>query len=197
MIPQVASDLDALATEAERQRQEVAALFSHQDREALHWRPEEAKWSMTGHLAHLGVLNEAYLATIADRIARARSAGGPSSEGPYRHPRLSSTFVRAMEPPPRRRVRTFRSMRPPPDPDEEVVRSTFDALQSMLGEQIEAARGLDLGRIRFGSPFSMLLRLSLGNALELVLAHNRRHVWLVRELMSTDSFPGRRPAAPR
>ena len=55
---------------------------------------------------------------------------------------------------------------------------------------MESSRGLDLGAIRFGSPFFKLLRFSLGTGFEVVLAHDRRHVWLIRELMETEGFPG-------
>ena len=54
---------------------------------------------------------------------------------------------------------------------------------------VESSRGLDLGKARFRSPFSSLVKLSLGTGIELLLAHNRRHVWLMREVMEQPGFP--------
>jgi hypothetical protein len=51
------------------------------------------------------------------------------------------------------------------------------------------ARGIDLGRARFSSPFARVFRLSLGTGFSVLLAHNRRHIWLIREVMAGDLFP--------
>ncbi len=51
-------------------------------------------------------------------------------------------------------------------------------------------RGVDLGRVRFRSPFFALLRFSLGAGFEMLLAHDRRHLWLAREVMASPGFPG-------
>jgi len=39
------------------------------------------------------------------------------------------------------------------------------------------------------SPGSRLLRMSLGDALALVLAHERRHLWQLRQLRADPAFP--------
>jgi hypothetical protein len=54
---------------------------------------------------------------------------------------------------------------------------------------MDDAWGVDLGKARFSSPFLRVVRLSLGTGLSLLLAHNRRHVWLAREVMDWDGFP--------
>ena len=183
MIPLDARAIDELMVETERQRAQVSHLFSEAAPSTLLWRPDDGRWSITGHLAHLGLVNEAYLGAITEVIGKARSRGGPMSDGPYRHPRLSRMLVRTMEPPPKRRVKTFRSMVPDPGIDAATALADFVRLQDRLAGQLSAARGLDLGRIRLASPFFRLLRLSLGGAFETLLAHNRRHIWLIDELV--------------
>ena len=190
MIPRKPQDLDTLLAEIERQEHEVADLFQDVSEEAAVWRPDETRWSMTGHVAHLGIVNGAYVGAIEEALARAREDGGPSSGGPYRHPWLARRFARMLEPPPSLRVRTFRSMVPEPDTRPDQAVETFRGTLRRLAEAVEASRGLDLGAIRFGSPFFKLLRFSLGTGFEVVLAHDRRHVWLIRELMESEGFPG-------
>lgn len=193
MIPERVADLDGLLAEVERQHHEAADLFARLPPDAARWRPDESRWSMTGHLAHLGLVNEKYLGVI-DRVvseARDEGAASPLSDGPYRHPWIARWFVRTMEPPVRRRMKTFRPMVPEPDADPETTLVTFQAHQAKLGDLVEASRGLDLGKIRFSSPFLAVMRFSLGTGLEMLLAHNRRHLWLIRELQERPDFPSR------
>lgn len=193
MIPERVADLDGLLAEVERQHHEAADLFARLPPDAARWRPDESRWSMTGHLAHLGLVNEKYLGVI-DRVvseARDEGAASPPSDGPYRHPWIARWFVRTMEPPVRRRMKTFRPMVPEPDADPETTLVTFQAHQAKLGDLVEASRGLDLGKIRFSSPFLAVMRFSLGTGLEMLLAHNRRHLWLIRELQERPDFPSR------
>jgi len=189
LIPRTAAELADLRAEIERQHHEVADLVGRVSAEAASWRPDETRWSMKGHLAHLVIVNAAYLEAIEEAIRESRADGGPESSGPYRHPWLSRRFVRMLEPPVKRRFKTFRSMVPEPDVDLEETWAAFQRQQGKLETLVDEARGLDLGRVRFGSPFFGLLRFSLGAGLEVVLAHNRRHLWLIRELMDDPAFP--------
>ncbi len=188
MAPKSPSDIDALVEEARGQAGEVAALLGGLSDEAAHWRPDPTRWSVAGHVAHLAIINDAYLSAIASAVDRATSEG-VRSEGPYRHPRIASWFARSMEPPPKRRLKTLRSMVPDPGVGPSEAGGDFARLQEKLIDLMEDARGLDLGRVRFGSPFLALLRFSLGTAFEMLLAHNRRHVWLAREVIGAPSFP--------
>jgi len=190
MIPRTSSDLDGLLAEAKGQNVEVAEILGALSDEAALWRSDEARWSAAGHIAHLVIINTAYLGPVESAIEAAVTAGAPRSDGPYRHPSVASWFARSMEPPPKRRMKTFRAMVPDPGASRAEASGDFDRTQGRLVAAIERARGLDLGRVRFRSPFLSLLRFSLGSGFEMLLAHNRRHIWLVRELMATADFPG-------
>jgi hypothetical protein len=188
VIPRRASDLDDLLIEVGRQSDEVGTLLAGLDEAAALWRPDETRWSVTGHIAHLAVINDVYLGAM-EKTVRAAS-DGPRSDGPYRHPLVARWFARSMEPPPKRRLKTFRAMIPDPGVTPARAGEDFRALQDRLAATMRDARGLDLGRVRFRSPFFALLRFSLGTGFEMLLAHNRRHVWLAREVMETPGFPG-------
>jgi len=191
VIPQRIADLDGLMAEIERQHHEAADRFAGVSADAARWRPDETRWSMTGHMHHLGLVNEPYLERMDEIVsgARAEGAAPPLSDGPYRHPWVAKWFVGTMEPPVKRRMKTFRSMVPEPDADPTEALATFQRHQAQLGGLMEASRGLDLGKIRFSSPFFAPLRFSLGAGFDLLLAHNRRHLWLIRELQEDPAFP--------
>lgn len=182
MIPLRTSDLPGLLERLADQTEAVTTLLTDAGHEGATWRPSEAKWSMTGHVAHLSSVNRPYLASMEKALATAESTGAARSDGPWKHPRIASWFVSEMAPPPKRRMKTFKSMVPDPGTDPAAAIADFTEAQRRLSDAIERAEGFDLGRIRFGSPFLPLLRFSLGTAFAMLLAHNDRHIWLMREV---------------
>lgn len=190
MFPSSSSDLDQLIAEAERQASEVEAVFSALDGTALTWRADETKWSVTGHVAHLSIINGDYLERIHETIESARARGGPMSEGPYRHPWFGRWFASSMEPPPKKRWKTMGAMVPDPGVDPGTERARFAEIQRRMVELLEEARGLDLGKVRFSSPYMALFRFSLGSGFAMLQAHARRHLWLIDEVRNSPGFPG-------
>lgn len=178
-----------MVAEAGRQLAEVEEIVASRSPEELLRRPDPVKWSVAGHVAHMCLVNESYLTAIEERIRSARASGAVGRDGPYRHPRFASWFARSMEPPPKRRIKTLKSMVPDPVIDSDDVVDRFRSTQRRLVDALERSRGLDLGRVRFGSPFVGLVRLSLGTGLALLLAHNRRHIWLIEEVLGEDGAP--------
>jgi len=132
-----------------------------------------------GHVAHLCILNVPYVEGMRACIAKSRRQGR-LSYGPYRHPWFGRWFTNTMEPPPKRRMPTAKGMVPDPDLDGSEVGPKFARIQDDLSQLMDDAWGVDLGKARFSSPFLRVVRLSLGTGLSLLLAHNRRHVWLAR-----------------
>ena len=188
MIPVEASDLNTLVIEVERQTAEVEDLFGSLEEEAKGWRSGPTTWSIAAHVAHLCIVNGAYVEAL-DSCVRQAGAKDITGDGPYRHPWLAKWFSRSMEPPPKPRLKTAKKMIPDPNAEAGSTLAEFVQLQSEWLRLMSAARGLDLGKARFSSPFLRLLRLSLGTGFAVILAHNRRHLWLIREVMRHPDFP--------
>ena len=146
---------------------------------------EEFEWGLASHLC---ILNVPYVEGMRACIAKSRRQGR-LSYGPYRHPWFGRWFTNTMEPPPKRCMPTAKGMVPDPDLDGSEVGPKFARIQDDLSQLMDDAWGVDLGKARFSSPFLRVVRLSLGTGLSLLLAHNRRHVWLAREVMDWDGFP--------
>ena len=75
----------------------------------------------------------------------------------------------------------------PPSPDTlspPAVLDDFCALQDEFADCVQAAEGLDLRRIRVGSPALLLLRISLGAWFEAHLGHERRPLAQMRRILS-------------
>jgi hypothetical protein len=189
----VSDEIERRGVEAKRQLDELAALFDHHGDAALRWRPEPNRWSIAEHVAHLGLTNRPYLDAIDEAIERARASGLLGS-GPFRYGWLGNRFVRSMEPPPGFRIRTFKRLVPSLDRAAADALVGFEVAQRRLMESLERAEGVDLGRAKIRSPFFKLLKLSVGQAFDVILAHNRRHVWHVDRVLSHPEFPD--PSAP-
>lgn len=76
----------------------------------------------------------------------------------------------------RRKLRAPRAFAPVSGPQAGVTEAFF-ALQDALRSLIERTDGLDLGRITVSSPITNLLRFNVFEAMSVVLAHERRHLW--------------------
>ena len=188
----------ALAGELEKYRREVEAV----KRDALdlaegltdaqfNWRPAPARWSIGECLAHLNATGQVFLILIDREIKRGRERQ-LVGRGPFRHGLIGSWFVRSLEPPARLKVKAPKQVAPLPENLTSVVVPAFMSLQEQLLKRIGEADGIDLGRVRFPSPFFKLLRMSLGQAIAATIAHERRHLWQAREVKKDPNFPGGR-----
>ena len=157
----------------------------------LNWKPSPEKWSIAQCLDHL---NNAWkgLPRFDEVIAAARR-DGLRGDGPYRHPFLSRLYIRFVEPPPRIRVSAPRRYRPVEDQPIVGAVPRFLELQTEIIARIEAADGLDIGRIRMSSPITRRFRMSLGQWFAFLAAHERRHLWQAWQVRRHPEFPGERP----
>jgi len=174
-------------------RRETIALTDGIDGTRFRWLPAPGRWSAGQVVSHLVAAGEDYLRRIAPALETAR-ARGLTDRGDYRPSLIGGLLVRSMEPPPRRRFRTPKIWAPADagpalDPSTEMPR--LHALHDALEGRIRAADGLDLRRIRIASPVSPLLRVNAGDALNLVLTHERRHLFQLRTITEEPSYPER------
>jgi hypothetical protein len=155
------------------------------------WRPAPESWSVGEIVSHLHLAGRAYLDRLRPALADARRRG-LADRGDFRPTLVGGFMAKSMEPPPRMRFKAPRIWRPAdtgPALDRERELAEWRALHDALEGQIEAAAGLDLRRIRIVSPATSLVRMNAGDALALVLAHERRHLWQMRRVSEAAGFP--------
>lgn len=183
------ADVSAWLAEADRQRDELRVMLDEHSPDALAWRPDAGRWSIGEHISHLALTNDAYLDAFEAALVEAREKGhlGPP---PYDSSFIGSRFVRSLEPPVNRRFKTFKRLIPPPDETPIGDRlAAFERGMDRYAALLEGNADIDFGRARMRSPFLWLLRLTLAEAAETVLAHNRRHLWLADEVVRSPGFP--------
>lgn len=181
-------ELEEYLRQVEAQKTEAAELVRGLGPDQFLWRPRPEKWSIGEHLAHLPRATRPYLEAIEAAVGKARD-GGLLSDGPYRFSWFGSWFIRSMEPPPRMRIRTMKSLEPVVAHDPAAVLQEFLAVQDDVAAAIRAADGVDLVKARIRSPFFKPIRLGVGQAFGVLLAHNRRHFWHMRQVLEDPRLP--------
>lgn len=184
----MSEQIAGLVAEVERQTDEILRLAGSLGPEAFLWRPHPDKWSVGEHIEHVSLTNRPYLEAIDESVRAAREAGW-SGTGPYRGGLVGRWFARLMEPPPSRRLPTVGHLEPPPELGQETVLAELQAVHEATVTSLRAAEGLDLGRAKIRSPFLKLMKLPVIQAFEVMFAHTRRHIWLMREVMEAPGFP--------
>ena len=184
----LAADLADCLSQIDEIEAKAAMLLSGLSENQFHWSPTAARWSIAQCLVHLGIIGNRYLPCLDETIERAQS-DGLVSRGTFRYGFVERWIVQATEPPPRIRLRTPVSARPPDDQPLAVVRENFSLLHEELKKRIRASNGLDLARAKVASPYVKSLKMGLGPCIEFLLAHERRHLWQGWQVRGHDAFP--------
>jgi hypothetical protein len=172
-------------------RRDAAALTEGLGGARLAWRPAPGRWSIAEAVAHLNLTGRLYLDAVAHALADAR-ARGLADRGDWRPTLVGGLMTWSFEPPPRVRIpapRIFRAAEGAPPPDGARELETWRRLHLEMEERIREAAGLDLRRARVVSPVTRWVRMNAGDALAMVLAHERRHLWQIGKIKESGGFP--------
>ena len=131
-------------------------------------------WSVAECLAHLAVSKHVYLAAM-----RKAPRGKATNDRSVRPGWFGRFMAWGLEPPPRKAFRA----KAPAAINPAIPASFHDAFNDFLAAHAEVKRflleetaGTDLNG-RFPNPFVPSLRLSLASGLQVIAAHDRRHLW--------------------
>lgn len=183
------AELEEYRRQVEAIRLDVRGLLEGLNDAEFNWRAAPGSWSIAECLAHLNLTGQLYLQTINRAVGQGRREN-LLGRGPYKHGWLGRLLVHLTEPPVKRvKVKAPKMIAPPPEHLLAVAAPAFDSLQEAITQTLREADGVDLGRVRITSPFSKLLRISLGQTLAHLIAHERRHLWQARQVKNDPNFP--------
>ena len=182
-------EIDALRRQFEQLSAEGDALVAPLSDDQFHWRPDPASWSVGQCLEHLNIAARMYLPALDEGIADAIRRGLYGS-GPFRYLWTGRLLTWTLEPPPRVRAKTRKEWEPAVRRPRQEVMAAFRAYQVQFIDRLRQANGLDLARSRVRSPINRWLWMSLGSGFAVVTAHERRHLWQAREIVSRVAFRG-------
>ena len=177
-------ELTGLLEQVQAVREQARKLVDGVDDAGFNWRPQPGVWSVAQCIGHLNVSAVLFFAVIDQALERPLRG-----KGPFRYGRFERWFLRTMEPPVKTRVRARRKFEPPQDASREAAIGAFLRYQDQIEGRIRRADGLDLARIKVASPVFSLVRYSLGIALQVMVAHERRHLWQAEQVRAHERFP--------
>ena len=181
-------EIDSFRTQFDQLAAEADALVAPLSDQQLMWRPSPDSWSVAQCLDHLNVSARLYLPMLDEGIADAIRRG-LYAPGPYRYNWVGRFLVHVFGPTTRRRVKTTASFQPPPGRTRHEIMAAFRAYQVQYIDRLRQANGLDLARARTSSPLARWLRMPLGSAFALMIAHERRHLAQARRVIQATGFP--------
>ena len=177
-VMQVPPEIAALLGELDANARQARALVEGLSEEDGQWRPAPDAWSVAECLDHLAAGSRVYLqpmrqaADVARRRGRVRS--GPAVPGMF-----GRWFINSLEPPvkPRTRSRAPDKIAPRASPPLGGAFAAFVAAHADMRAFLHEVADLDLNRTRFRNPFVAGVRFSLATGLNVIAAHDRRHLW--------------------
>lgn len=169
----------------------VRRLADGLDESQLAWTSEAGRWSMAQCFEHLVVTADSYHPRISAAIDRNASQGAGTM--PYEPTWIGRKFVDIMrDTTGQRRLRAPRPFRPAAQPSPGSAERLLASIQE-LGVLLERASFANIVRAKVASPAMPLLRLKLGEALELQVVHIARHLAQASRVREHRDFPSRAP----
>ena len=186
-------ELQELLRQLDAIKEEGRAVCAGLSEAQFNWRPGEGRWSVAECLVHLNRSVTATLPAFDRAITEGRAKGRLAKDGgPSPYGWFSRWMIRSMEPPPKRRMKTFPIFQVSVGGTYAVgtVLPEFLTGRDQLAERVRSANGLDLHGNRTVSPVTRLLRMPLGAYLQFVVTHDRRHLWQARQVRNALSASG-------
>jgi hypothetical protein len=182
-LPVMHPELQILEDGFRNARADAESLVAGLTDEQAAWRPDPGTWSVAECVEHLAITNQIYLRAmqpVADQARRSgrmrRGAALPGFFGEW--------FVRSLEPPAKIKTKAPKLIKPRAE-----VRlgdavpaffSSHDTAQAFLAANAD----LDLASILFPNPFVKGLRFSLATGLHAIPAHERRHLYQAKCMLT-------------
>lgn len=159
--------------------------------EQFNWRPATDRWSIAQNLDHLN--REAReQAPVVEALIERGHRESLFGEGPFRHPWFGNWYIGFLEPPYKVKVPTLQRFVPPSTLTFEEVVPEFMEWHDRFIAIAHQANGLHLSRLRAKLTYLNhgMPKLSLGQWLRYLAAHERRHLWqMERFVLGAPDFP--------
>lgn len=175
--------LEQRAHDVEESIRRIRALRDELAYLQIGWRPPDGGWSIGQVFEHLILTDTPYLENM-----RAAMHGAQRGGVDWKPSFMGGMIIRAVSPEATRKTKAFRNFQPGPQPRANVI-DEYLARREQLVALIGEARGIDLRATRMRSPIVRLVRLNLGDAIQIMVAHTQRHLQQVERVRRHPDFP--------
>jgi hypothetical protein len=175
--------VEAVEKELNQATARAWALVSSTDGRLFTVRPSPGSWSAAECISHLSISSESFLEPLRKAIDEARGKG-LTAKRPLKMDLLGRILKWFLEPPIRKRVKTAAPFVPKSVRAKAEAFGEFAGLQAKLGDLLHEARDLDLNRMKIVSPFDKRIRYNVYSAFNILVAHERRHLWQAEQAIA-------------
>lgn len=176
------ADLQKAWDDTEAADRAANAISARLSDEEFFWRPDQGRrWSVALCLDHLAVSNTVYGASLRAAVTDARARGWARTS-PARPGFFGRKFVESLEPPVKRRTRNPGKIAPQPARTREEILVAFEEAHDDVRRTIVEAATIDINRATFRNPFIPLVRVKVSTGLQVISAHDRRHLWQAEQV---------------
>lgn len=186
--PVLNPELERLMYQLKVVRQDAQGMVFGLTDSQLQWSPGQGAWSVKSCFEHLNETNKKMIGALETSVRSGRQAN-QLHDGPYTYGFFARWFFRNLEPPVKRRFSAPAAVQPQGNKSWQQVQEEWESSHERLAQLLREANGLDLARIRTQSPISSWVRYSLGMAFWIQSAHDRRHLWQARNVITHANFP--------
>ncbi len=173
MSPELASWLEGFRRALER----IDTLVEDLSNDQANWSPGPGQWSINECLGHLNSTTSTYFRNLGPALEQAQAQGLGGDPPYHKGPLLGRWLASFLAKGPSTKVKSPKVFLPKKTALE--LNPVSEEYRALLGRWIEIcgqAKGLALGRIRFRTPVSPLVRVSLNQAFRIHTLHYHRHL---------------------
>ena len=169
--------LAALRDQIDACEREAESLIADLDDDQVNWqeRPGES-WSIAQCLDHLATINGLYVPPFLKAVEEARARGAGSFRG-LRPTVFGRWFIAQNEPPVKRRIKTAARAEPHATMRRDALVPNFKASHQGYRQLLAASAHVNVNRVVAPNPFIKFVRMRIATVLQVVPAHDRRHLW--------------------
>ena len=170
------AELEKIRAELDAANADAQKLVAGLSEEQLGKRPQPGRWSLAEIFVHLNLTAQMYFPEI-DRAIEQGRAKGLTGDGPFKLDFVGRMFVKYLDPPYRMKTKAPGMIKPLLQGPASEALPQFLRSQELVVRRLEAANGLDLGRVKFVSPLASVLKMNLLSPFAVLTSHQRRHLW--------------------
>lgn len=167
---------EALIRELDEATEQARRLVAETDARLFTVRPDAMRWSAAECLGHLSITTNEFLPILRSAIENGLNRNLRSAREPGMDT-LGRVLRWFMEPPIRSKVKTTQPFVPRAIRAKAEALAEFEAAQRELVALVNAAKGLDVRKIKVRSAFDKRVSYNLYSAFRIIAAHERRHLW--------------------
>lgn len=172
---------------------DVREAFGGLNADQLNWKPLPDTWSVAQCIDHLITTNRAYFDKI-EKVVGGELRPNLWSRIPFWSGLVGYLIRRAVEPQNTKKTKTFPVFEPSQSDVPDTVVEDFAECQEKLMSYIRQTDHLDREKIKIVSPVSDKAPLTLADAFEILVIHERRHFQQAEAVMELNGFPDGPPA---